>query len=366
MATRRGCPCPVAGRSLRHPAFAHSMLTALRHPACAGQQRRLSWHGQPLTVAGIGEGGGDEEDVRLVVRTIPSRVASRNLRATEPFHEKHRIVRFFLGRPPPAGAALRILRSSLGRAGIGEGGGDEEDVRLVVRTIPSRVASRNLRATEPFHEKHRIVRFFLGRPPPAGAALRILRSSLGRAGIGEGGGDEEDVRLVVRTIPSRVASRNLRATEPFHEKHRIVRFFLGRPPPAGAALRILRSSLGRAGIGEGGGDEEDVRLVVRTIPSRVASRNLRATEPLPSRRRGGASPFDANTCATPLRRCCYGASSCVTIACSSRSSPWPVTALTAITSRPICPASASRIASASGSSALLTTTISGRLPNRSS
>ena len=113
-----------------------------------------------------------------------------------------------------------------------------------------------------------------------------LRCGLGwrAAGIGEGGGDEEDVRLVVRAIPSRVASRNLRATERFHEKHRIVRFFLGRPPPAGAALRILRSSLGRAGIGEGGGDEEDVRLVVRTIPSRVASRNLRATEPSPSRR----------------------------------------------------------------------------------
>ena len=31
--------------------FAHSMLTALRHPACAGQQRRLSGHGQPLTDA---------------------------------------------------------------------------------------------------------------------------------------------------------------------------------------------------------------------------------------------------------------------------------------------------------------------------
>ena len=31
--------------------FAHSMLTALRHPACACQQRRLSGHGQPLTDA---------------------------------------------------------------------------------------------------------------------------------------------------------------------------------------------------------------------------------------------------------------------------------------------------------------------------
>jgi hypothetical protein len=39
-----------------------------------------------------------------------------------------------------------------------------------------------------------------------------------------------------------------------------------------------------AGIGEAGGDEEDVRLDVRAIPSRVASRNLRATEALPSRR----------------------------------------------------------------------------------
>ena len=30
-------------------ASAHSMLTALRHPACAGQQRRLLGPGQPLT-----------------------------------------------------------------------------------------------------------------------------------------------------------------------------------------------------------------------------------------------------------------------------------------------------------------------------
>ena len=53
MRAGRGWPRPVAGRSLRHPAFAHSMLTALtrspplRHPACAGQQRRLSGRGQP-------------------------------------------------------------------------------------------------------------------------------------------------------------------------------------------------------------------------------------------------------------------------------------------------------------------------------
>jgi len=48
-ATVQGCPRPVAGRSLRHPASAHSMLTTLRHPACACQQRRLSGRGQPLT-----------------------------------------------------------------------------------------------------------------------------------------------------------------------------------------------------------------------------------------------------------------------------------------------------------------------------
>ena len=41
---RRTFAAPILG-------FAHSMLTALRHPACAGQQRRLSGHGQPLTVS---------------------------------------------------------------------------------------------------------------------------------------------------------------------------------------------------------------------------------------------------------------------------------------------------------------------------
>ena len=38
LSARRGCPRPIAGRSLRPSmAFAHSMLTALRHPACADQ-----------------------------------------------------------------------------------------------------------------------------------------------------------------------------------------------------------------------------------------------------------------------------------------------------------------------------------------
>jgi len=30
--------------------FTHSMPAALRHPACAGRQRRLPGHGQPLAV----------------------------------------------------------------------------------------------------------------------------------------------------------------------------------------------------------------------------------------------------------------------------------------------------------------------------
>ena len=48
-AVRRGCPCPVAGRSLRPSlASAHCMPSALRHPACACRQARLSGHGQPL------------------------------------------------------------------------------------------------------------------------------------------------------------------------------------------------------------------------------------------------------------------------------------------------------------------------------
>ena len=56
---------------------------------------------------------------------------------------------------------------------------------------------------------------------------------------------------------------------------------------AGLRRLVLRFAsceavLGEPRIGEGGGDEEDVRLVVRTTPPRVASRNLRATEPLPS------------------------------------------------------------------------------------
>ena len=43
----RGCPCPIAGRSRRHPAAARSMPAALRHPACACRQRRLRGTGNP-------------------------------------------------------------------------------------------------------------------------------------------------------------------------------------------------------------------------------------------------------------------------------------------------------------------------------
>jgi len=41
MPDRRTFAAPVLG-------FAHSMLPALRHPACACQQRRLPGHGHPL------------------------------------------------------------------------------------------------------------------------------------------------------------------------------------------------------------------------------------------------------------------------------------------------------------------------------
>jgi hypothetical protein len=59
-------------------------------------------------------------------------------------------------------------------------------------------------------------------------------------------------------------------------------------PPRGSGTRHAWRSRhhGGAGIGEAGGDEEDVRLVVRATLLRVASRNLRATEALPSRRSG--------------------------------------------------------------------------------
>jgi len=48
--TARGFGLPVSSRRTLASdilSFARSMLTALRHPACAGQQRRLPGHGQP-------------------------------------------------------------------------------------------------------------------------------------------------------------------------------------------------------------------------------------------------------------------------------------------------------------------------------
>ena len=54
----RGCPCPVAGRSLRAPPCAHSVASALRHPGCACRRRRLPGHGQPLAWReGLANGG---------------------------------------------------------------------------------------------------------------------------------------------------------------------------------------------------------------------------------------------------------------------------------------------------------------------
>jgi len=48
----RGCPCPIAGRSLRpsRPPLSRRRLRFGIH-ACAGRLRRLLGHGQPLTVS---------------------------------------------------------------------------------------------------------------------------------------------------------------------------------------------------------------------------------------------------------------------------------------------------------------------------
>ena len=51
--------------------FAHSMLTALRHPASACQQRRLSGHGQPLT--GAAEAAGHDPHRRLSMHSMSDR-----------------------------------------------------------------------------------------------------------------------------------------------------------------------------------------------------------------------------------------------------------------------------------------------------
>ena len=50
-ALARGSGLPMPRRRTLTPpflGFVRSMLAALRHPACAGQQRRLAGHGQPL------------------------------------------------------------------------------------------------------------------------------------------------------------------------------------------------------------------------------------------------------------------------------------------------------------------------------
>ena len=149
-----------------------------------------------------------------------------------------------------------------------------------------------------------------------------------------------------------------------HAKHGILPFSLGK-----RSLLVLRFASCEAVFDEPGigGSSRSIRIFRPSGECAAVGRGRRKsrsdeTSAVP----GGASPFDANTCvAAPLQRR-YAASSCATIACNSRSSPWPVTALTAITLPPICAARVSRIDSASGSSALLTTTISGRLPRRSS
>ena len=59
----RGCPCHIAGRSLRpsRPPLAR-MQTALRHPGCACLHTPAPWHGQPLAPL---NGSGDHQAFRL-------------------------------------------------------------------------------------------------------------------------------------------------------------------------------------------------------------------------------------------------------------------------------------------------------------
>jgi hypothetical protein len=84
------------------------------------------------------------------------------------------------------------------------------------------------------------VSFFLGRHPPAGAALRILRSRLTRAGS-----------------PNTEASC-------LHEKHDIVSFFLGK-----RSLLVLRFASCEAVIDEGRLPEHRSKLTSRKTRHRV-------------------------------------------------------------------------------------------------
>ena len=58
---------------LELPPIPGSSKTASQDAKCSTSKLLFRFCGE-IDGAGIGEGGGDEEDVRLVVRTIPSRV----------------------------------------------------------------------------------------------------------------------------------------------------------------------------------------------------------------------------------------------------------------------------------------------------
>jgi len=121
----RGCPCPVAGRSLRPSmAFAHSMLTSLRHPACDDQSAETD---RCPSNAGARDMGS------------PSRTCSRTRAGcldTEAscVHEKHDIVSFFLGK-----RSLLVLRKASCHAtnegGLPEHRSERQAPRRRTRTI---------------------------------------------------------------------------------------------------------------------------------------------------------------------------------------------------------------------------------------
>jgi len=75
------------------------------------------------------------------------------------------------------------------------------------------------------HEKHSILLFFLGGPPPAGASVERE----------PGSAEALSSRKTSHPAKQSSASRDRRKLC-LHEKHRILRFFLGGTPPAGASV----------------------------------------------------------------------------------------------------------------------------------
>ena len=154
----RGCPCPVAGRSLRHP-------------ACACQQRRLSMHGQPLTDDSEPHASPkrkrEESASRIPQRRINQETVPRSASST---------------RCMSAGmGAVNSIRSRVTRVIDGEAGGvqclplDEQPCRLRRREVRRKAGSmQGASAVEPVAEHRaadrRQVHADLVRPPGLAAS----------------------------------------------------------------------------------------------------------------------------------------------------------------------------------------------------